>query len=170
VALAHAILHDRLPPVGALRPDADPALASVVERAMARDPGMRFQSAGAMQGALVGHPPATSAPPGTRVLDAPLPPVSLAPFPVPRRPTRRNGLLALGAVVAALLLALILIVFDPSQTTAPMPVTTSTPVVPTTTAVTTPAATTASPAKQPPGHKPGKPGKPGRSGDGDEGG
>jgi serine/threonine protein kinase len=168
-ALAQAILHDQLPPVGALRPDADPALASVVERAMARDPGMRFQSASAMRRALVGHAPAASAPPGTRVLDAPLPPISLAPFPVPRRPNRRNKLLALAAVVAALLLALILIVFDSSQTTAPLPVTTSTPVVPTTTAVSTPSATTASPANQPPGHKPGKPGKPGRSGNGDEG-
>lgn len=167
-ALAQAILHDRLPPVGALRPDADPALASVVERAMARDPGMRFQSASAMRGALVGHPPAASAPPGTRVLDAPLPPISLAPFPVPRRPNRRNKLLVLAAVVAAILLALILIVFDSPQTTAPLPVTTSTPVVPTTTAVSPPSATTASPAKQPPGHKPGKPGKPGR-GNGDEG-
>ena len=164
-ALVQAILHDQLPPVGALRPDADPALASVVERAMARDPGMRFQSASAMRGALVGHPPAASAPPGTRVLDAPLPPISLAPFPVPRRPNRRNKLLALAAVVAALLLALILIVFDSSQTTAPLPVTTSTPVVPTTTAVSTPSATTASPATQPPGHKPGKPGR----GNGDEG-
>jgi serine/threonine-protein kinase len=169
VALAHAILHDQLPPVGALRPDADPALASVVEHAMARDPGMRFQSASAMRGALVGHPPAASAPPGTRVLDAPLPPISLAPFPVPRRPNRRNKLLALAAVVAALLLALILIVFDSPLTTAPLPVTTSTPVVPTTTAMPTPPATTASPANQPPGHKPGKPGKPGRSGNGDEG-
>jgi serine/threonine protein kinase len=171
VALAHAILHDQLPPVGALRPDADPALASVVERAMARDPGMRFQSASAMRGALVGHPPAASAPPGTRVLDAPLPPISPAPFPVPRRPNRLNKLLALAAVVAALLLALILIVFDSSQTTAPLPVTTSTPPVPTTTAVSTPSVTTASPAKQPPGHKPGKPGKPGRpgNGNGDEG-
>jgi hypothetical protein len=69
-------------------------------------------------------------------------------------------------VVAALLLALILIVFDSPRTTVPLPVTTSTPVVPATTAMSTPSATTALPAKQPPGHKPGKPG---RSGNGDEG-
>jgi eukaryotic-like serine/threonine-protein kinase len=171
VALAQAILHDQLPPVGALRPDADPALAGVIERAMARDPGMRFQSARAMRGALVGHPPAASPPLGTRVLDAPLPPISLAPFPGPQRPNRRNKLLAVAAMVAALLLALILIVFDSPQTTAPQPVTSSTSVVATTMAMSTPPATTASPAMPPPGHKPGKPGRPGRSagGNGDEG-
>jgi len=168
-ALAQAILHDQLPPVGALRPDADPALAAVVERAMARDPGMRFHSAGAMRGALIGHPPAGSALPGTRILDAPLPPVSLAPFPVPQRPTRRKKLLALAALVAALLLALILLVFDSPQTTAPRPATTSTPVVPTTTAMSIPPVTAASPATPPPGHKPGKPGRPGRSGNADTG-
>ena len=169
VALAQAIMHDHLPPVGALRPDADPVLAAVVERAMARDPGMRFHSASAMRGALVGHPPVASAPTGTRVLDVPLPPISFAPFPVQQRPNRRNRLLALAALVAALALALILIVFDSPQTTAPAPATTSTPVVPTTTAVSTPPATTASPVMQPPGHKPGKPGRHGRSGNGDEG-
>lgn len=163
-ALAQAILHDQLPPVRALRPDADPALASVVERAMARDPKMRFQSASVMRGSLAGHPPVASAPAGTRLLDAPLPPMSLGPFTVPKGPTRRNKLLALAAMVAALLLALILIVFDSPQTSAPQPATT-TSVVPTTTAVSTPPTTTSPPAPQPPpGHKPGKPGKPGRSG------
>jgi hypothetical protein len=80
-------------------------------------------------------------------------------------------LLALGAVFAALLLALILIVFDsPPQT--PVPVTTSTPVspAPPSTTLSAPAASLVPPTRLPPGHKPGKPGKPGNgdgNGDGD---
>ena len=166
-ALAQAILHDRLPPVGVLRPDVDPALAAVVERAMARDPRMRFPSAGAMRGALMGHPQPGPAPPGTRLLDAPLPPMSLGQFAAPNGPTRWNKLLALAAVVAALLLALLLIVFDSPLASAPRPAstTTTTSVVPTTTAMSTPPTTMAPLAPRPPGHKPGKPGKHGEDGD-----
>ena len=104
-ALAQAILHDHPPPVGALRPDVDPALAAVVERAMARDPAAAVSQRRCDARGLVGHPPAGSAPPGTRVLDAPLPPISLAPFPVLTRPTDGAQLLALAVLVAALLLA-----------------------------------------------------------------
>jgi serine/threonine-protein kinase len=171
VALAQAILHDQLPRVGVLRPDVDPALAAAVERAMARDPRMRFPSAGAMREALVGRPQPGSAPPGTRLLDAPLPPMSFGPFAVPRGPTRRNKQLALAAVIAALLLALILIVFDSPLASAPQPAntTTTTSVVPTTTAISTAPTTMAPPAPAPPGHKPGKHGNSdyGNSGDGD---
>jgi serine/threonine protein kinase len=171
-ALAHAILNDQLPPIAALRPDIDPALAAVVAQAMARDPAMRFQSAGAMRAALAGHPPAPHVGPGTRVLDAPLPPpISIAPWAEVHRRGRWGKLAALAAVFAALFLALILIVFDSSQTGPPRPVTTSTPVVPTTSAtsattMSTPASPTQPPPKQPPGRRPGKPGK---AGPGDEG-
>jgi serine/threonine protein kinase len=169
-ALAQAILHDRLPPIAALRPDVDPALAAVAECAMARDPAMRFQSATAMRAALAGHPPAPSVRPRTRVLDAPLPPpMSVAPLAAVQRRGRGAKLLALGAVFAAVLLAFILIVFDSPQGPPPQPVTTSTPVapVPMTTTLSPPAASTAPPTKQPPAHKPGKPGKPGNGGGGD---
>ncbi len=172
-ALAQAILHDPLPPIAALRPDVDPALAAVVERAMARDAAMRFQSAHAMRAALAGQVP-LSIRPGTRVLDAPLPPpMSVAPLAALQRPSRRGKLLALGAVFAALLLALILIVSESRPTgPPPQPVTTSTTVAPTTSpaTVSTPSESAPSPAKQPPAHKPEKPGKPGNghgNGEGD---
>ncbi len=60
-ALAQAILHEQPPPIPMLRPDVDPALAAVIERAMARDPALRFPSARAMRAALGTHaPPALS--------------------------------------------------------------------------------------------------------------
>ncbi|MBV9514259.1 MAG: serine/threonine protein kinase [Mycobacteriaceae bacterium] len=179
-ALAQAILHDQLPPIAALRPDVDPALAAVVEGAIVRDPALRFQSARAMRAALAGQPPAlvgyppASIRPGTRVLAAPFPPsMSLAPLGAPPRKSRWGRLLALGAVVAALVLALILIAVDSPRASTPQPVTTSTPVAPpptptmtTMTSSTTPAPTESAP-QQPPVHKPGKPGKPGRGDEGD---
>ena len=47
--LAHAIVEGRPPPVRELRPDIDPALADVIERAMSPDPLRRFGSADAMR-------------------------------------------------------------------------------------------------------------------------
>src|SRR6478735_6039183 len=44
VELARAVAEDTPPPLAVLRPDVDPALAAVVERAMARDPHRRFGS------------------------------------------------------------------------------------------------------------------------------
>jgi eukaryotic-like serine/threonine-protein kinase len=54
-ALARAIMDERPPPVAALRPDVDPLLADVVERAMAREPVWRFAGAWDMRAALVGN-------------------------------------------------------------------------------------------------------------------
>jgi serine/threonine protein kinase len=164
-ALAQAILQEIPPPIAARRPDVDPALAAVCERAMARDPAVRFASAAAMRAALAGR---AVAPHGTRVLDAPvLPPISVAPLSALSRPSRRNKLLALGAVVAAIVLAVIFIAVDSAQTgPPPEPVTTSTslpPPAPTTSAMPTPStvASTVVEAPKPPGRKPGKhgPGK-----------
>ena len=173
-AVAQAILHDQLPSIVVLRPDVDPGLAAIVERAMARDPALRFQSAHEMRAALAGYPVPVVSPSGTRVLTAPVPPMPIAPVPAWQRPSKRNKMVLLAAIAAALLLALVLIVFDSPQTTAPpVPVTTSTPVVPPPTTMPAPPPTTAadmpSPATQPPGHKPGKPGKPGKphGGEGD---
>jgi serine/threonine protein kinase len=167
-ALAQAILHEIPPPIAALRPDVDPALAAVCERAMARDPAVRFSSAAAMSAALAGRAPT---PRGTRVLDAPVPPpISVAPLSLLSRPSRRNKLLALGAVVAAIVLAVIFLAVDSVRSgPPPEPVTTSTslpPPAPTTSATTTPstvASTVVEEPKKPPGRKPGKHG--GKGGD-----
>ncbi len=161
-ALAQAILHENPPPIAMLRPDIDPALVAVVERAMARDPAMRFPSARSMRAALSGH-----APQGTRVLTTPLPPpMSMAPLAAGRRSSRRHLVLALSALFAALLLGIILIAFDSSREGSPKPVTnTSTvaPPPPTISATPSPTPTMEEPAppKLPPGHN--KPGKKGNS-------
>jgi serine/threonine-protein kinase len=51
-AIAYAVHNTEPVPVRHLRPDADPDLAAAVERAMARDPADRFESADAMAEAL----------------------------------------------------------------------------------------------------------------------
>jgi hypothetical protein len=70
--LARAVAMDTPPPLAGVRPDVDPALAAVIERAMARDPAWHFGSADEMRAALAGRvgPPVR---PATRVLAAPLP-------------------------------------------------------------------------------------------------
>jgi serine/threonine protein kinase len=162
-ALAHAILHEFPPPIAVLRPDVDPALAAVCERAMARDPAVRFSSAAAMREALAGHAPV---PRGTRVLDVPVPPpISVAPLSSLSPPSWRRRLLAIGAVVAAIVLAVVFIAFDsPSSPPTPEPVTTSTTMPTPTTATTTPS-TSASTVVEAPPKPPGPPGrKPGKHG------
>ena len=54
--MADAINAGRLPPLGALRPDVDPALVTTIERAIARDPRWRFATAQQMRASL--DPPA----------------------------------------------------------------------------------------------------------------
>ncbi|MDT5159953.1 MAG: eukaryotic-like serine/threonine-protein kinase, partial [Mycobacterium sp.] len=70
--LARAVAESTPPRLAVLRPEVDPALAAVLERAMARDPGWRFGSADEMRAALAGRigPPAR---PPTRILAVPLP-------------------------------------------------------------------------------------------------
>jgi len=53
--LAQAIIEGRPPPVKELRPDIEPALADVIERAMSPDPLRRFGSADVMRRALNGE-------------------------------------------------------------------------------------------------------------------
>ncbi|MDT5012972.1 MAG: eukaryotic-like serine/threonine-protein kinase, partial [Mycobacterium sp.] len=90
-ALAGAILHQDPPPLGALRPDVDPVLAAIVQRAMARDPAVRYPSVAAMRADLAGHAPIPVGRSGTRVMSAPFPaPMSMAPPLVERPPTRRR--------------------------------------------------------------------------------
>jgi tetratricopeptide (TPR) repeat protein len=52
VAILHAHLNDAPPDLQDLRPDLPPALGDVVKRALARDPGDRFESAAAFSAAL----------------------------------------------------------------------------------------------------------------------
>lgn len=51
-ALADAIGAAQLPPLASVRPDVDPALATTIERAMARDPRWRFATAQQMRASL----------------------------------------------------------------------------------------------------------------------
>jgi serine/threonine protein kinase len=125
--LARAIAMDTPPPLAALRPDVDPALAAVIERAMARDAAGRFGSADEMRAALAGRISALVRP-ATRVLAAPLPPPSTMVV-APRR-NRSRWLLALAAVVVVLVGAIAFIVDSASRPAVPEPVTTSTSVTP----------------------------------------
>ena len=136
-ALARAILDDRPPPIAALRPDADPLLVAVIDRAMAHDASQRFFSVRQMRTALSGTIPAVAVDgplaaavrPPTKVLTSPPPAATLGPLTRTAwtRPRRTRTLMGLSAVLALLILAAILIMVDrPLQT--PQPLTTSTSV------------------------------------------
>lgn len=139
--LARAISDGVPPPLGALRPDVDLALAAVIERAMARDPGLRFGSAHEMREALAGRfSPATRPP--TRVLAAPLPPPSTV-MVAPRRNRSRLWVGAAATVVAVLIAAIAFIVDSASRPALPEPASTSTSIpAPTPTFVPPPTPTT----------------------------
>lgn len=129
VELAHAIAEQQPPPVAMLRPDVDPALASAIDRAMARDPQWRFPDAQAMQAALAGAAPVVAVRPPTRVLAEPLPAGATMAVAAPVAPRRYLGLLGIAAVVVAVLLALLLMVLDSGAAPpTPQPASTSTPV------------------------------------------
>ena len=89
-----------------LRPDVDPTLIHVLERAMARDPAYRFADAAEMRAALHAAP---TAPPATLMLPAPL----------PARRSRVRMVLAGLAVAAAGILGAILLIADPPPQRAP---------------------------------------------------
>ncbi len=52
--MLHAVLAGRAPPLSTLRPDLPENLVALVEKAMSRDPGARFQTAGELAAALEG--------------------------------------------------------------------------------------------------------------------
>jgi serine/threonine-protein kinase len=165
--LAHAILHQSLPPLQAVVPHVDPGLAAVIERAMSRDPARRFASADEMRAALdVGAPTlqpmsAATAPvrPATKVLDAP--PIQGTYFPgpqyyPPRRPrvskkakraVTASGVLAALTVTAA---AFILDAPTPQPALHTVSTTTSAPALPVTPPP--PPLTTAAAIVEPPGY------------------
>lgn len=129
VATMRAVLEEPLMPIGMLRPDVDPALIQVLERAMSRDPAYRFADAAAMRAALHAAPPTR---PATLMLPAPPPP------PPPRRSRTRMALLTAG-LLAGVILAAVLLIADPPPQRAPVtPVTTSVePTVPAATSIPT---------------------------------
>jgi serine/threonine-protein kinase len=137
--LARAIADDRPPPLAVLRPDIEPGLAAFVERAMSRDPQWRFGSANSMRAALAGRaePPVVPRP-STRIMAAPLPPPSTVLVAPRVRPSRTRRFLAIGAVLAAIALAAVLVIFDSgTQPPSPEPASTSTS-VPTPTSIVPP--------------------------------
>jgi serine/threonine-protein kinase len=129
--LARAVAEHTPPPLGVLRPDVDPALAAVIERAMAREPGWRFGSADEMRAALAGRiGPAVVARPPTLVLAAPLPDPTTMAMALPVRRNRSRWLLLAAAVIAVLIAAIAFIVDSASGPAVVEPVTTSTSVPP----------------------------------------
>ncbi len=146
-AVALAIMNGSHTPLASVRADVDPALADVVERAIARDPRARFTGADQMRAALAGvgmAAPAIAVPnqpgrPATRMLTAPFAPVASIVYPAPParalrpRSRRRRVIVAIGVVGAAVITALAF-ALEPTPT----------PIAPssTSTAVTTPSSTT----------------------------
>jgi serine/threonine protein kinase len=178
-ALASAILRGRPPPLSGLRPDVDPRLIAVIERAMAYDPRQRFGSAEELRAALHGRRTVTMAGmqvipprrPATKVLEGPLPGLvtnTFFPALVPRMASRRRKVLGALAVLAVLIVIPFAFALDASSSHAPTkPVTTSTPApVP----VSNPVPPPPPPTEQPPGppwHGPGKGHGKGHGGGGD---
>lgn len=174
-ALARAIMDTPPAPIARRRPDVGPVLASVVDRAMARDCGQRFASAEQMRAAAAGDPAAlaagqTPAPAVARPMTRPFttvqpPPGTVAApsasFFVPPRPRAttlsRTGLLAAAGVVVAMVVSVLALVLGTSSPATPPAdsVSTSTPVAPPTTTPPPPATT---PANTPAVETPARPG------------
>jgi serine/threonine protein kinase len=155
--LARAVAEDTPPPLVALRPDIDPALAAVIERAMAHEPHRRFGSANEMRAALAGRigPPVAARPP-TRVLATPLPDPTTMVVPPPVRRHRSRWLLVTAVVIAALIAAVAFIVDSASHPAVQEPVTTSTSVTPPPASVVPPTTTPVLQEEPPPPKKRGE--------------
>lgn len=146
-ALARAVMNGSAPPLAAVRPNLDASLAASIDRAMARDPRVRFTSADDMRSALSGHhssptAAALAAPPrraATRVFTAPVPHAApntyfVAP-PSRRHPmTKVRKILIAAAILFALAVAVLAFALEPSSQRAPAPAETTESAIPTTTA------------------------------------
>ncbi|MEC9324000.1 MAG: serine/threonine protein kinase, partial [Actinomycetota bacterium] len=164
-ALARAIIATPPPPLARLRPQLGPALTGVIDRAMAREPRLRFATAEQMRAAAAGDPVAltagvapapTGTPPGTRpltMIQAP-PGTVAAPSASFYVPPRRRGplmsrtalLTAAGVAVAMVVSVLALVLGSSSPSTPPAEsVSTSTPVAPPTSSVPPPTPITTQP-------------------------
>jgi hypothetical protein len=93
VALAVAQQREPVRPLGEIAPDVPRSIAAVVERALAKDPRVRFGSAAEMRSALLGAPALDPAYPPTTVLSG----VTQQP---PEQPARRRWLPAAIAFLA----------------------------------------------------------------------
>lgn len=131
--LARAIVEEEPTPLAYLRPDLDPGLVQVVERAMSRDPGQRFASADAMLDALSGKavpPPVITIPHRRRVI-APVerpvarPDPSLDTVALPatghQHRSHNRSRQAVGAAAAMGALAIAVVVFTLDSPSAPAP-------------------------------------------------
>jgi serine/threonine protein kinase len=114
VALAQAITENPPPPVAVLRPDVDPQLSALIDRAMTREASARFDNAEVMRAELnnVGGDPVTGPLPPLRPATAayaPVSPVHIAvPMPMPSGGSRRSGrAVLLLAFVVSFLVALV---------------------------------------------------------------
>jgi serine/threonine protein kinase len=147
-ALARAIMEGRPPPIAACRPDVDPALAAVVERAMAPEAHWRFASTQAMRASLANgrgvSEPAPMRPP-TLVLTSPVPPMppvavpNLGHWAQPAPRGRRRILLGLAAALTAIVVAAVAFLFDSwSQSNPPTQPATTSPIAPAPVGTTTP--------------------------------
>lgn len=172
--LARAIAEERPVPLAVLRPDVDPGLAAVVERAMAREPQWRFGSAASMRAALAGRTdPVPAVRPPTRVLASPLPDPATMLVPPQVRRSRSRLMLGVAAALVAVVIAAAAFIAD-STSRAPVPepasTSTSTPVpTPSTTSVLPPPPTTPVLVEEPPPPKKrGENGKGPKKGDGDD--
>jgi serine/threonine-protein kinase len=159
-SLSQAIMTQRPPALATLRPDVAPALAALIERAMAPQAQWRFGSAEEMHWALSGRGPGVAGPPlrpSTMVMTSPLPPVPLdagRPALGSRRPMRRSRkLVALAAGLGAVVITATAFLFDSWAHPNPTPSepTTTTSVAPLT-AASSPISTTpsSSPDTDPP--------------------
>jgi serine/threonine-protein kinase len=137
-ALAGAILHGRPPQLAGLRPEVDPSLIMLIERAMAHGPRQRFVTAEEMRAGLhhrrtaaAAMPVAPPPHPATKLLEVPVPgsPANtFFPALVSSTTSRRRKVLSVLAVLAVLILIPLALALDASSSHAPgEPATTSTP-------------------------------------------
>jgi serine/threonine-protein kinase len=148
-SLSHAIMTQRPPALATLRPDVAPALAALIERAMAPQAQWRFGSADQMHWGLSGRGPGLVGPPPrppTMVMTSPLPPLPLAAGgpalgSIGSRPPMRRSrkLVAVAVGLGAVVITAAAFLFD--SWAHPNP----TPSEPTTTTSVTPLTTVSSP-------------------------
>ena len=120
-SLAFAILNGQHTPLGSVV-GVDPALAAVIERAIAHDPLARFTSAEQMRADLAGPRPST------RVFTAPFAPVVSSGYPArPARSwTRRRTILTTIGVLVALVVTALAVALQPTSQNTPATTSTST--------------------------------------------
>ncbi|QNJ92668.1 serine/threonine protein kinase [Mycolicibacterium fluoranthenivorans] len=126
--LVRAISEGLRAPLAALRPDADPALVNVIERALARDFGSATEMRAALPGGLPVRPP-------TRVLEGPPVDPTTRAVPVRRQRRRRRPVIAaIGAIAVVVMVVVAFVVDSASRPSVPEPAgsTTSEPSPPTT--------------------------------------